>query len=347
MLAFACGERPKPAAPPIASQSSVAATLLEDFESPEIGAVAWAADPHADAGPWGDEGAYHARRGVHAPPAFRASVRFGKGGWLTAESSTRTPDRPWSRLFGVAKDPAGGNNHVLRIASVDHTDATIVRPTAPLPDRYRISLRVGFASFGDGLPGKNGYDGGETAEPWSSDDATEQNGFYWLTILDAVPGPHNNTWIHHHRKVVIDSDNHYPPWMEMWNGRELVASGEHPIMMFALDGRGRDDDRIGTPFLSWSAGAWQPSGEIRAADAYLPGHWYDVAIERDGDLRTLEIRGTFRFGGARTYRATIDAAARGVFHHAGYPDYFMFGDPHTNYYEGEVYYDDVRLDVPR
>jgi len=24
----------------------------------------------------------------------------------------------------------------------------------------------------------------------------------------------------------------------------------------------------------------------------------------------------------------------------------MFGDPHTNYYRGEVYYDDVRLEVP-
>jgi hypothetical protein len=27
----------------------------------------------------------------------------------------------------------------------------------------------------------------------------------------------------------------------------------------------------------------------------------------------------------------------------GWPDYFMFGDPHTNYYEGTVYYDDVVL----
>ena len=102
MLAFACGERPKPAAPPIASQSSVAATLLEDFESTEIGAVAWAADPHADAGPWGDEGAYHARRGVHAPPAFRASVRFGKGGWqdnLSLHYCGRQGNRILRRLY--------------------------------------------------------------------------------------------------------------------------------------------------------------------------------------------------------------------------------------------------------
>jgi hypothetical protein len=24
---------------------------------------------------------------------------------------------------------------------------------------------------------------------------------------------------------------------------------------------------------------------------------------------------------------------------------FLFGDPHTNYYEGQVFYDDVRLEV--
>lgn len=41
----------------------------------------------------------------------------------------------------------------------------MVRPTSPLPARYRISLHVGFPSFGDGKPGPNGYDGGEEAGP--------------------------------------------------------------------------------------------------------------------------------------------------------------------------------------
>src|SRR5947199_107768 len=76
------------------------------------------------------------------------------------------------------------------------------------------------------------------AEPWWNNDATTHNGFYWLTILDAQPRPHNNTWIHHHRKVVLDSDNNYPPWMEMFDGNGFALNGEHPIMMFALDGRG-------------------------------------------------------------------------------------------------------------
>jgi hypothetical protein len=280
----------------------------------------------------------------------------------------------------VVADPADPQNRVLRLSPREHTDAVVIRPTRPLPARYRISLRVGFPSFGDGKAGLNGYDGGERAGPWwPGDDATHQNGFYWLAILDRPPRPHNNTWIHHHRKVVVDSDNHYPPWMEVWDGSRFVSSGENPIMMFALDGRRTVDARSGNAFLSWSADAWQPSGAIRAVDAYVPGTWYRVSIERDGPSYAVEISGRFRHGGERTYRAVVDAAERCVWHYpvsaeeaaaargcedasplpglgaadprwpAGgvWPDWFMFGDPHSNYYEGEVLYDDVTLEVHR
>jgi hypothetical protein len=29
----------------------------------------------------------------------------------------------------------------------------------------------------------------------------------------------------------------------------------------------------------------------------------------------------------------------------GWPEYFMFGDPHSNYYEGQVDVDEVKLEV--
>ena len=32
---------------------------------------------------------------------------------------------------------------------------------------------------------------------------------------------------------------------------------------------------------------------------------------------------------------------------SAWPDWFMFGDPHTNYYRGQVLYDDVQLEVWR
>jgi hypothetical protein len=349
----------------------------EDFQSADLGAPQWQADPVPDDGPFADQGAFFRKQHVVQPQGFRISSAFGRGGWLTLESYTRNRGSPFSSHASIVADPADPSNRVLRIASPAHTDGTVVRPTRPLPERYRVSLRVGFANFGDGRPGLNGYGGGETAEPWSNDDATAQNGFYWLTILDSVPRPHNNTWIHHHRKVVIDSDNNVPPWMQIFDGRQFVVSGEHPIMMFALDGKGQGTELTGKPFLSYSAGAWQPSGDIRAVDSYLPGEWYRVSIERSDGRFTMEISGRFRYGGQSTYRSTIDAAASCVWHFnrsaaedasrcvdeghlpsldasfpnwpagATWPDWFMFGDPHTNYYEGDVLYDDVRLEVWR
>jgi len=349
----------------------------EDFQQTDVPDAAWAPDPVPDDGPFSDDGAFFRARGVTPPMGYRISAPLGAEGWLRIESYTRASGRAFHDLAAITTDPADPNNRVLRVASPAHTDATVIRSSAPLPDRYRISLRVGFADFGDGKPGLNGYAGGETAEPWWKDDATGQNGFYWLTILDAQPRPHNNTWIHHHRKVVVDSDNNYPPWMEMYDGTGFRLNGENPIMMFALDGRGPGTEMTGKPFLSYSAGQWQPSGAIRAVDAYLPQQWYRVSIERSNGQFTIEISGRFRYGGERTYRASIDAAANCVWHfnrsaaedasrcidETGYPslgaaypnwpagqtwpDWFMFGDPHTNYYRGQVLYDDVQLEVFR
>ena len=354
-----------PEPPPETDSGGWQLAFEETFEGASLATSTWQPDTYPDDGPNSDKGGYFRNKGITPPAAFRSSSPFGQQGWLTLESSTRSSTSP--SFASIVNDPSGATNRVLRIASPAHTDATVVRPTNPLPKRYRISLRVGYPSFGDGLPGKNGYDGGETGEPWQPTyDATEQNGFYWLAILDAIPRPHNNVWIHHHRKVVFDSDNHYPPWMEVWNGQQFVPSGEHPIMMFALDGTGTIGERIGKPFIAYSAGKWQPSGKIRAVDSYEAKRWYSVRIERDGNLYLLEISGSFRYGGQTTYKATIDAAASCVWHfnrgpgedaskctgtdwpaNGAWPDYFMFGDPHTNYYEGEVYFDDVRLEIAR
>jgi hypothetical protein len=348
----------------------------ETFETTTLPTPAWAADTYPDSG-FSDNGAFFRGRDVTPPTAYRASAPFSQSGWLTVESYSRAQTTSIASLFAVAADPAGGTNKVLRIASPAHTDATIVRPTQALPDRYRISLRVGYANFGDGLSsGDNGYDGGETADPWLEDeDATAENGFYWLTILDTVPRPHNNVYIHHHRKVVMDSDNNVPPWMEIWNGTRFIDSGEMPLMMIAVDGAGDGSELNGKPFLSYANDTWQPSGEIRAVNSYRPMTWYRASIERSGDQFTLEVSGDFRYGGMQTYTATIDAAGRCVWHYnrqplaaasscvdasrypslagepplwpadVAWPDYFMFGDPHNNFYEGEIYYDDVRLEV--
>ena len=324
----------------------------ERFEGTDLGAPAWSVDPVPDDGPFSDGGAYFAQKGIRPPRAFRISQSFGQAGWLTVEAYSRSSATPYASLVSVVDDPAAppARNRVLRLRSPRHTDAVLIRCSRPLPERYRVSLRVGFASFGDGKPGRNGYAGPARAEPWLDEDATAENGFYWLAVLDALPRPHNNLWIHHHRKLVIDSDNNVPPWTEIWDGRSssFVRSGERPVMLFALDGRARADDRTGPPFLAWAAGSWQPSGKIRAVDRYLSRTWYRVSLTREGDRFAVELEGDFELGGRRRYQASLDAAAAGVFRHErAWPDYFMLGDPHNNYYEGEVYFDDLRLEIWR
>jgi hypothetical protein len=310
----------------------------EDFEATTIPPPAWVTDPVPDDGPFADGGSFFRSKSVTPPAAFRSTTPLG---FLTIESYSRS--KSTTGLAAVVPDPAGGMNRVLRISSPAHTDATVLRPTDALPDRYRISLRVGYADFGDGR-GNNGYSGGETAEPWSSDDATAENGFYWLAILDALPRPHNNVWIHHHRKLCIDSDNNRDAWTAIWDGTSFKPSGEHPVMMFALDGAGTEEDLTGPPFIPYSNGAWQPSGTIRAVDAYKASTWYRVSITREGSRYTLSVDGDFRYGGQKTYTASIDSTS--IFH-AGAPEWFVLGDPHANYYEGAVYFDDVKLEVWR
>ena len=323
----------------------------ENFEAPTTlfagGVPGWASDSYQFTDRFADGGAYFVGMGVTPPTAFRAEWPLGQDGWLTAASYSRSSATDLSTLVAIVLDPADGTNHVLRIASPLHTDATVVRPSVALPvSRYRACLRVDFASFGDGEPAAsnlNGYLGGERSEPWFNNDSTLENGFYWLTILDEVPRPHNNVWIHHHRKVVIDSDNNKEAWTQIWTGTSFQSNGRHPIMMFGLDKNGTDSDRVGLPFLSWSNGALQPTGFIRAVDAYKDNTWYSACIERNPTHFVLTVVGDFKYGGFQSYVGLIPVSA--VYRaESGVPDFFMFGDPHNNYYRGEVFYDDVKLE---
>jgi len=335
-----------PTAPPAAPQASSWHVLYEEnFEgaAPFLNSSpAWAPDIHQTDDAFSDGGSHFP--GVKPPTAWRIEAPFSKDGWLTVAAYSRSDKTAFGDLFSVVPDPANPANHVLRIASPQSTDGLVIRPTAQLPARYRVCVRAGYASFGDGKSARNGYAGKETAEPWGTDPSSAENGFYWLTILDAAPRPHNNIWIHHHRKVVIDSDNNKDAWTNIWEGHSWVADGQHPIMMFGLDKDGWDNGDNGLPFLSWSNNALQPSGEIRAVDAYKDSTWYTACIERNPTDFVLSISGDFKFGGQQTYTAPIPIKL--VYRaEPGIPDFFMFGDPHNNYYRGSVYYDDIKLET--
>ena len=247
-----------------------------------------------------------------------AAVRAGRlahGGVLHARAGATLAEH-----VSVVADPADAANHALRLRSPEHTDGTVVRPTAPLPARYRISLRVGFA----GVRRRQGRP--ERLRRGERD----------CGALVAAGGRHHAERLllaHDPRRPAAAAQQHLDPPPPQGRGRlgqqlpvrgwrsgtgsSFVASGEHPVMVIALDGTQTPaTSETGLPFLSYANGAWQPSGAIRAVDAYLPGPWYRVTLERaerDGGGRATRIEVSGRFASRpdedRTYRAAIDAAA--------------------------------------
>jgi hypothetical protein len=329
----------------------------ENFEKVSLPATAeWREEPYTEPGRYTDNGDYFREKNpaFKPPRAYRTHGTFGESGWLRYEAYTRNPDTELNALIAIDRDPSAPQKKALRLASPRHTDGIVVRPANPLPAEYRVCVRAGYVDYGTGHveSGTNGYEGSEKAEPWIDASSVNENGFYWLAILSEEPRPRNNVWIHHHRKVVIDSDNNsYPPegsWSYIWDGKKFVRSGAHPVMMFALDKDHKNAvenyDRTGQPFISWAANQWNVEAEtkqVRAADAYRDKTWYRVCIEKTREHYALFMSGDFEYGGETSYSAEIPR--KRVFDPPGSPDYFMFGDPHANFYRGSAYIGSIEL----
>jgi len=319
----------------------------EDFEQVTfLSPPAWRPDVPDAQDRYGDDGAYfHKVDPSFKPPhGFRTSAAFGPEGVLTIESYSRV-QKEMASLFQVVDDPDAAGNRVARLASPDHTDGTLIRTTNPLGTRYQICARIGHINFGTG-DGTNGYHGFERAEPWLQEPATTENGVYLGAIYRSVPRPHNNIWAHHARIAFIDTDNNTDGWTAIWDSktRSFFNSGWHPLVMAVLDGRHSADEVTGPPILSYAGGAWGEPGEIVAADAYKENAWYTVCFTRWDDRFTMQLSGDFRLGSQTTYEAVVDDA-RAVFHFQD-PHYWCAGDPHINYYEGDVLIDDIVLRLP-
>lgn len=319
----------------------------------------WRVDEQAYDGPYSEAGEYYQAQNIIAPNAWRNSINLGEGDWLTAELYTRTENPILLDYLDVINDPQDPNNKVLKISTPEHTDGVILRSKNPLPPQYRIKLRIGYANYGD-TSKLNGYnDGNERATPWRDLSSVGHNGFYWLSILDSMPKPHNNIWIHHHRKFVIDS----------WNREGF----NNTVNVIALDGKSETSPRFGKKFISYLDEQWKKVLDV-PVDYYLPNEWYEVTFVRTPLFYEFSISGVFRNAGKKTFKDRINIRENCVYHYnqtieelsagcvdnrtqkilnkefvawpanSAYPEYFMFGEPHINYYEGSVLVDDISLE---
>lgn len=191
--------------------------------------------------------------------------------------------------------------------------------------------------------------------------ALKHNGVYWAAaIMDTRPAPHNNIWSHHYRTFFIDS----------WNTPGRIFG----VTVGGVKGLASTDNRFGKQFTAFDGVAWRNGGE-KPAFYYLPDEWYNVVVSREDDEFSFSVTGVFGGIGEARIASSIDARENCLYHYnrlpedlsercmngeviridgqlmqtwpkdAGYPDYFMMGDPHVNFYEGSVLIDDLRLEV--
>jgi hypothetical protein len=239
-----------------------------------------------------------------------------------------------------------------------------------------------------------------SADPCNANfgDVRAENGFYFLAIMDyARPAPHNNVFIHNHRKVGMDMYNVSGGWASAYSVcnpatgalMEYQDSTTNAINSIFFDGSRFRSPEIGyqqfvMPTECGVRDGSDPDASIvsaaELAPELMPNRSYSFAIERDAGGYTTEMSGPFRRIGQATLRYRRDFVQDGVpiWHYnqtaaeydgrfnstltfngpfgsytreqwpagSAYPDYFVIGDPHLNYYEGSATIDDLRLYVP-
>src|SRR5690606_14940101 len=273
----------------------------EDFSRfAPSGDTGWFPDKDGAGGPYdvdgydNDGGFFHAVGGpafgghLDGMDLYRRSFSFGEDGWLTAELARRDGVEEPS----FTRDELPGAGPAGLFDSPEHGGAVVLRSTEALPAEYRVEVTLRTVDFGGQRGGEWDYDGKvngyrpsdcKTNFPWAAsgdftrpacdwaDVTTDSNGFYFLSVMDYErPAPHNNVFIHTHRKVVMDGYNRYRytgDGLRYCDARtgELQpyewGSGNGVNMLFMTDER-RYADQPGTEYVMHSECGTEVGGGI-------------------------------------------------------------------------------------
>ncbi len=231
---------------------------------------------------------------------------FGKDGWLTFE------------LFRGGTFIIDGKSDYAWQRSDRYLDSAFIRSTNSLPNTYKITAVVGDIDYGleniNNLPNDSQYKEGPRNE----------NGVYLLAITDEAPiGHHTNDWWHQHRKVCIDVDNN------VWG-----SGMPNPIFMVYFDRNNKLMAFDGVKNM-WDS-KWEKSVTYKKND------WYTVEVEKTKKEYILRI---FDKENNLLKEARVDIAD--VWHgDSRYPEYFVIGDPHENYYQGSFKIKSISISSP-
>lgn len=296
---------------------------------------------------------------------MRKRVAFGENNWLTAELAARDYDKS-----GQPDNPVTFDNVTLengdtgaKLDESDYSGGGLIRSTEPLPPEYRIEYKLKTIDFGGmrdrsfTYDGKvNGYnpEGIKTNFPWKASgsfggpsdpgnsnfgDVRGENGFYFLSIVDYHnPAPHNNVFIHTHRKVNMDAYNVNGLWSDAYSicnpgtgklyNYNSDLSTRNGINALFMNGKEFKDHAM--PYneflIKTDCGSYE--GDIVSVaeiqPELMPEQDYTFAIERDKTGYTMEISGNFLHSGYKTLRYHRDFIEddQPIYHYNNRPDQY-------------------------
>lgn len=398
----------------------------------------WVVDHHGESSPWNvdhldDDGEFFKIQGgedflksLNSFDLLRKQMEFGKDGWLTAEYAVRDYDKDGipdteATLENVKLKDGG---HASKLTT-SFDSGLIIRSTEVLPTEYRVEYVLRGIDFGGqrnnsfNYDGKfNGYDLDERKSnfPWKRNgdfsgepdhsnenfgDVTSENGYYFLSIMDyAKPAPHNNVFIHNHRKVGMDAYNTNASWASTYATcnpatGELYKQLSDQSSNNAINGIFFAGDTFRDKSIGYNSFLFETEcGSFSDVDTQysiianaeiqpelMPEESYKFAIERNKTGYVIEMTGNFKYFGEQTLRYEHDFIEDGrpIWHYnntpeeydgqfnsildftgpegsysveqwptdSAYPDNFIIGIPHINYYEGSAVIDEIKLFVPK
>lgn len=380
-----------------------------------------------------DDGVYYSilggesfDRALDSMNIMRKRVAFGQDGWLTLELAAQDRDKdgiPDSEPSLTTRDGDG----VIDVPAWN--TGLVLTGTETLPSQYRIEYELKTVDFGGkrtvngeetwNYDGKyNGYTPGECktnfpwvrrgdysqggaaavdpcATPWG--DVTKENGYYLLSIMDyANPAPHNNIFIHSHRKVGMDTYSVDASWASSYSVCNPATQELYPYTLSKANGINQiffDGNSFRDPSFAYNQFVMPTPCGLRVGDVpgativataelqpeLMPNETYTIAIERTENSYVTELTGNFRYVGyttIRNERPFVDEDGQhSIWHYnqtadeydgslnqtltfegpfgsfskdmwpagSAYPDNFVIGIPHLNYYEGSATIDNLKL----
>ena len=241
------------------------------------------------------EGAPSFKEEFHDPIVAEDGKAFGKNNQLTFE------------LFRGGTFLIDGISGFAQQKSDSYRDSAIIRSTQPLPKKYKVSVVIGQINYDLKNIAKYSRDREYREGP------KNENGCYLIAITDQAPTEHyTNDWWHQHRKLVIDVDNN------VW-GHGMP----NPIFMVYFD----ENNEL----VSYNGGTDKWEFNWVKGVEYQKDAWYKIEIEKTSYEYVLSIsddKGVL----LEQSRIPIDE----VWHtEEKYQEYFVTGEPHENYYEGD------------